>query len=117
MDDDDVRPYRDRCAERRADLERALERIVGFAARTPDIVRVIVFGSFARGQTSPWSDLDVVVVRDAGPPDLVDDIYRECGVPGDVIGVRAQDYPDRLRSTPFGRTILSEGRSYYARSA
>ena len=117
MRDDDVRPYRERCAERRAELARALEQIVAYAAVTPDIEYVIVFGSYARGRTSPWSDLDLVVVRDAGPADLVDDIYRACGVPGDVIGVRTGDYPERLRDTPFGRTVLAEGRSCYARPA
>ena len=115
MRDEDVRPYRERCAERRAELELALERIVAYAAATPDIASVIVFGSFARDRTSPWSDLDLVVVRDAGPTDLVDDIYRACGVPGDVIGVRTGDFPERLKATPFGLSVLAEGRSAYAR--
>ena len=117
MREDEIRPDRDRCAERRAELTSALERVIAYAAATPDIARVIVFGSYARERTSPWSDLDLVVVRDGGsPPDLVDDIYRACGVPGDVIGMRASDYPERLRATPFGETILREGRSCYARS-
>jgi predicted nucleotidyltransferase len=88
------------------ELGSALDRNVVYAARMLDIARVIVFGSFARERTSAFRDLDVVIVRDAGPPDLV---------PGDVIGIRTADFPTRLEATPFGRTILREGRSCFAR--
>ena len=115
--DGELRPYRERCSQRRAELANALERIVAYAKTTADISRVIVFGSYARDRTSPWSDLDLVVVRDEGPCDLVDDIYRACGVPGDVIGLRTHDYPRRLETTPFGRAILTDGKSVYARPA
>jgi len=111
----ELRPYRERCATRRVELDAALARIVAYAARTPDIARVVVFGSYARDRTSPWSDLDLVIVRDGGPPDLVDDVYRVCGVPGDAIGMRTADFPERLRMTPLGRTIIAEGTSVYAR--
>jgi len=111
----ELRPYRERCATRRAELDAALARIVVYAARTPDIARVVVFGSYARDRTSPWSDLDLVIVRDGGPPDLVDDVYRVCGVPGDAIGMRTTDFPELLRTTPLGRTIIAEGTSVYAR--
>ncbi len=117
MRDDEIRPYRERCAERHAELVDALARIVAFAERTPDVARVVVFGSFARNSVSPWSDLDILVVRDGGPPDMVDDIYRACGVPGDVIGVRTTDYPGRVATSPFGRDLLADGRSVYARPA
>jgi predicted nucleotidyltransferase len=114
---DEVRPYRERCAHRREELSLALERVVDYARRTPEIARVVVFGSYARDRVSPWSDLDLVVVRDDGPDDLVDDLYRACGIPGDVIGVVTADFPARLETTPFGRTILAEGHVVYARSA
>lgn len=94
-----------------------LERVVDYARRTPDIANIVVFGSYARDRVSPWSDLDLVVVRDGGPADLVDDLYRECGIPGDVVGVATADYPTRLQTTPFGRTLLAEGHVVYARPA
>jgi predicted nucleotidyltransferase len=94
----------------------ALERVVDYARRTPDIACVLVFGSYARDRISPWSDLDLLVVRDGGPADLVDDVYRACTIPGDAIGIATTDYPGRLQATPFGRTIVTEGRVVYARS-
>jgi HEPN domain-containing protein len=47
---------------------------VSYAAGTSNIARVVVFGSYARDRISPWSDLDLLIVRDGGPADLVDDI-------------------------------------------
>jgi hypothetical protein len=41
---------------------------------------------------------------------------RELKVPGDAIGIATTDYPDRLQATPFGKTIVTEGRVVYARS-
>jgi predicted nucleotidyltransferase len=40
----------------------ALNRLVTRAARDPDVLAVIVFGSRARGDASPRSDLDVCLV-------------------------------------------------------
>jgi predicted nucleotidyltransferase len=100
---------------RRRDLDAALARLVQTCHGFPDVQRVIVFGSYARDRISPWSDLDVLVVRDAGPPDLVDDLYRASSG-GDIIGIRSPDFPARLMATPFGRTILAQGREVYARA-
>jgi hypothetical protein len=47
---------------------------------------------------------------------LVDDLYR-MGGGGDIIGVRSRDFPDRLIASPFGRTIIEQGREVYARAA
>jgi len=117
MPEDEIEPYRARCSRRRAELDEALARIVAFAGTTPDIERIIVFGSYARERTAPGSDLDLLVVRDGGPVDLVDDVYRACGVPGDALGIRTEAFPAQLEETPFGRTILAEGRVAYARPA
>ncbi len=110
-------PYRRRCAIRQRELDDALNRLIAQAERTSDIARLVVFGSYATGNISPWSDLDVLVVRDGGPPDMVDDLYRESGAAGEIIGVRTADYPQRLRQSPFGAAILTSGREVYARPA
>ena len=78
---------------------------------------MVVFGSYARDAVTPWSDLDILVVRDGSgvPSGAVDDFYREGAAVGDVIGIDARDYPARLRETAFGRAILRDGREVYAR--
>jgi hypothetical protein len=107
--------YAERCSRRRRELDAAVDRLVAVCRTLPDVRRLIVFGSYARGRTSPWSDLDVLVVRDGGPPDLVDDVYR-MGGGADIIGIRTADFPIRLQASPFGRTILADGREVYARA-
>jgi len=49
-------------------------------------------------EISPWNDLDLAVVVD-----------------GDVIGVTADGWRERLRRNPFGLAILAEAIEAYAR--
>jgi uncharacterized protein len=44
----------------------ALGRVIARAERDPEVLAVIVFGSRARGDASPRSDLDVCLVLGAG---------------------------------------------------
>lgn len=50
-------------AERRRVLERELARIRG-RLRRPGVRKVILIGSMARGEVTPFSDLDLVIVQD-----------------------------------------------------
>ena len=62
-------------ARRRADRERRLSHARNYADGLPDalgIIAVVVFGSVARGDFSEVSDLDVLVVAEAMPPDPVE---------------------------------------------
>lgn len=83
--------------------------------------KVILFGSAARGELGPDSDLDLLVIK-AGVPHrrrLAQEIHRRlCGIllPVDVIVVRPEDLED------FGKqpgsvlkTALREGIELYAR--
>jgi predicted nucleotidyltransferase len=97
----------------------AVERIVSSARPQ----KVIVFGSYARGQAKPGSDLDVLVI--------VDDTLANCraesvklrralrgiSMPMDIIVTRRVDM-ERLRHSPglLYETALSEGRVMYERA-
>ena len=97
----------------------AVERIVSSARPQ----KVIVFGSYARGQAKPGSDLDVLVI--------VDDTLANCraesvklrralrgiSMPMDIIVTRRGDM-ERLRHSPglLYETALSEGRVMYERA-
>jgi predicted nucleotidyltransferase len=110
-------PYEERCAAQKAEHDAALASFVAHCATKPDVVRAFVFGSYARDEVTPWSDLDLLVVRDGEsvPPVIVDDFYREGIARGDLIGVRATDFPGRLAESAFGRSILRDAREVYAR--
>jgi HEPN domain-containing protein/predicted nucleotidyltransferase len=49
---------------RRKRLQAELERLRALLAADPRVRRLVVFGSFAMGETHEWSDLDVAVVMD-----------------------------------------------------
>lgn len=108
-------PYRERCKERRALLEGALRIAVETCRQRPEVERLIVFGSFARDEVSPWSDLDLLVVADDDAVAAVTALYA-AGTLGDVLGMRAADASARLEATALGQTILAEGIEVYARS-
>jgi predicted nucleotidyltransferase len=106
--------YEERCRRRRALLSEALADAIDVCRSRDDVARLLVFGSYARDAVSPWSDLDLLVVADGDVRGAVAAIYAR-GALGDVIGVEADDWRERLRRNPFGETILAESSEVYAR--
>lgn len=90
----------------------ALNRLVARAVRDPDVLAVIVFGSRARGEASPRSDLDVCLVLGSEPvADVVLDRKRlEYLTEADVDLVVFQRLPLAIRSR-----ILKEGSVLFVR--
>jgi predicted nucleotidyltransferase len=91
----------------------------GLQRSRPELV--IVFGSFARGDTDADSDLDVVIVR---PPDIDDsdsvwseslftlhqDLARALGNPVNILEIGKDELERRLRSASgLWRSIRDEG--------
>ncbi len=107
--------YEERCRRRRNLLADGLTDIVALCRSRCDIARLLVFGSYARDEVSPWSDLDLLVVVDGAVHAAVSAIYAH-GALGEVIGVPAHNWRERLGRNPFGETILAEAREAYARS-
>lgn len=105
-----------RYSDRMTLLETALERIVAVAQ--PD--RVILFGSVARGEAGPQSDLDFLVIKRGvtSRRRLAQAIYRALvGVPAsiDIVVVTPEDV-DALKhgvATIIGPAVR-EGREVYA---
>jgi len=100
----------------RAPLDELVRRIRAVV----EPIRIILFGSSARGESGPESDLDVlVVVPDGADPGAVADaIYKNLigfGTAVDVVVVTEGDlerYGDRLGLVY--RPALKEGRELYA---
>ncbi|MGQ9554582.1 MAG: nucleotidyltransferase domain-containing protein [Anaerolineae bacterium] len=84
--------------------------------------RIIIFGSYARGEVSPDSDLDVMVVRETEAP-LEDSVstrraLRGLGLPIDVIVVSPRDL-ELYGSDPYliYSAVLREGIVVYEHAA
>lgn len=55
-------------SERKTQLDRELKRIVARLKRSYHPEQVVVFGSYAQGQTHAWSDLDLMIVKRTRKP-------------------------------------------------
>jgi predicted nucleotidyltransferase len=98
-------------------IEEVTRRLVEFYQP----VRIYLFGSEARGDAGPDSDLDFLVVVPDGTPDSVfrnGEVYcrlRGVNVPVDVVPWRYSDFHGRsahVRSS-LPATVLREGRLVY----
>jgi predicted nucleotidyltransferase len=83
-------------------------------------VRICLFGSEARGEAGPDSDLDFMVVVPDDTPEHVmrsGDIYSilSFGIPKDVIPWRQSDFDIRAAYVPTSlpATVIREGRVLY----
>ena len=100
-------------------IDELIRRIVKVAA--PD--KLILFGSGARGEMGPNSDLDILVIT-AGPVHrgrLTEDIYMKLigiGQAVDVVVVTPEDV-ERYRDNPYLviEPALRDGRVIYERAA
>ena len=97
----------------------AVQRLVSQIVAVIHPLRIIIFGSAARGEALPDSDLDVLVVMPDGTPRLktAQELYRRIrgvGVPFDIL-VATPALIERHRDNPgliYG-TVLREGRTVY----
>ncbi len=95
-------------------LDEIIRRVV--EAAQPE--KVLVFGSAARGETGPESDVDLLVVKaGADPLDVARRIYRHLfgvGAAVDVVVVSPEDL-ERYRQSPglVIKVALAEGKVVY----
>jgi predicted nucleotidyltransferase len=100
--------------DRPALLAALRERVAALAQQRPEVERVLLFGSFARGDATPESDVDLLLIArqaDANPLKRADR-YREAfaDLPFDVwIQVFTPDEVDRRTAggDPFLRNVLA----------
>ena len=98
------------------DLAEALQHIVARLAQTPDVQRVILFGSYAQGRCDLLTDLDILIVMES-PLDFVTrtaQMYRllSTSVDMDILAYTSEEF-ERNRHRGFIRQALKEGRVIY----
>jgi predicted nucleotidyltransferase len=100
--------------------EETIQTIVRQIVAAVDPEQVVLFGSAARGEMGPDSDLDFLVVKPcANRREVAQTIYRNLrgiGVPKDIVVVTPEDVErDRDTIGYIIRPALREGRVVYAR--
>ncbi len=97
-------------------LESALERVVARLSSLPEVQRISVFGSYARGRRDLFTDLDVLVVlqTDEAIPARLARLYGlvDAGVDLDLLAWTPEEFAC-MRERPFGRGILAGERVLY----
>jgi predicted nucleotidyltransferase len=100
--------------------ERVLQEIVGRIVAAAHPLRIIVFGSVARGEQGRESDVDLLIVMPEGThrrftAQMLYQRLRGIGVPVDLV-ITTQSDLERHKDNPglVYRTVLQEGRVLYA---
>ncbi len=98
------------------ELAATLDRVVADLAQRPEVRRVVLFGSYARGRRDLFADLDLLVVMDSSQ-DFVTrtaQLYRELSAPVDMdLLVYTPEELERNRDRGWVRKILEEGEVLY----
>ena len=101
---------------RRRDLQRSLERITG-QLRDMGAIKVIVFGSFASGDITSRSDLDILAVMPSTKSgrEWMGKIYEEVDrdVDCDILAYTREEIEKMLPVSGILRNAMSGGRTVY----
>ncbi len=104
-------------AQDRARLEAETQSLVE-QLKSMGAVKVILFGSLARGQLSLFSDIDLLVLFDQERParELTRWVYQNIQAREGVdLLAYSQEAFQRVRERPFFRHIMREGKVLYER--
>jgi predicted nucleotidyltransferase len=111
-----LRDTRERKEKRRKALEQNLPSIVK-QLKALGALKVILFGSFARGDTGSWSDLDLIAVMPSSlsGKEWRRKIYGEVdrGIACDIAVYNEKELEETIPSSSFLRHALKEGRTIY----
>jgi len=81
--------------------------------------KIILFGSAARGETTPDSDVDFLIIKKETPlygADRIRELSRviDRNIPVDFLIYRPEEFNKRLKmGDPFLKTIVKEGKVLY----
>jgi predicted nucleotidyltransferase len=101
--------------------EELLQTITAKIAEAIHPQKIILFGSWARGERGPHSDIDLLIIQESALPRpqryaQVRRLFWGMGLPMDILVYTPEEFA-RYQSVPgsFTHTVTHEGRVLYAR--
>jgi predicted nucleotidyltransferase len=101
--------------------EELLQTITTRIAEAIHPQKIILFGSWARGERSPHSDIDLLIIQESTLPRpqryaQVRRLFWGMGIPMDILVYTPEEFA-RYQSVPgsFTHTVAHEGKVLYAR--
>lgn len=106
-------------ARRHRALQQELDRVLPILIREYAPEKILVFGSFANGQSAEWSDLDLVVIKNTPQrffdrlADVINMVKPQVGM--DILVYTPAEWETMCATNAFIREeILGKGRLLYA---
>jgi len=110
-----------RTTARQALLEQELQRFIPLLTEHLKPARILLFGSFAQGATSAWSDIDLVIIQETDQRFLeriktvIQLLRPQVGV--DILIYTPAEFAQLVQERPFVRDeIVAKGRVLYERA-
>jgi predicted nucleotidyltransferase len=79
--------------------------------------KIILFGSVARNEADPYSDIDIIIVYQTQKRflDRLEELYRHWNIRRavDILAYTPDEYEDLLRESDFIRDAVEKGRVIY----
>lgn len=104
---------------RQKQIEVELENITKQLVEKYKPEKVILFGSAARGEITPDSDIDLLIIKKRVPKRGIDRKHElrsliECHIGTDFIIYRPDEFEKRLEmGDPFLKTVIKEGKTLH----
>ena len=97
-------------------LDTSLERIIDQVSEIPEILKVISFGSYARGKRYLFTDLDLIVIMETEKEFIqrTADLYQlfQCKVDLDLLVYTPEEFK-KMQEGSFIRNALQNGQVIY----
>jgi predicted nucleotidyltransferase len=98
----------------------AIQQVADYIAQTFDPQKIILFGSYAYGEPKPWSDVDLLVVKEVDDPEQMQKEINLSFIDPFGLDILVRTPQELAHRIPLGdyflRDIVTKGKVLYERT-